>query len=85
MPTKRPISDLHNYDEVLQDVKNGEPVFFTQNGKPRYVILDIEEYEKINVTLRLMSELEKGERSARENGWIDFAEIEREFSSDTKE
>ena len=85
MPTKRPISDLHNYDEVLQDVKNGEPVFFTQNGKPRYVILDIEEYDKINATLRLMSELEKGERSARENGWIDFAEIEREFSSDTKE
>ena len=85
MPTKRPISDLHNYDEVLQDVKNGEPVFFTQNGKPRYVILDIEEYEKINATLRLMSELEKGERSARENGWIDFAELEREFSSDTKE
>ncbi len=76
---------MHNYDEVLQDVKNGEPVFFTQNGKPRYVILDIEEYEKINATLRLMSELEKGERSARENGWIDFAEIEREFSSDTKE
>ena len=25
-----------------------------------------------------MSELEKGEQSARENGWIDFAEIERE-------
>ena len=81
MPTKRPISDLHNYDEVLQDVKNGEPVFLTQNGKPRYVILDIEEYEKINATLRLMSELEKGERSAREKGWIDFTEIEREFAS----
>lgn len=80
MPTKRPISDLHNYDEVLQDVKNGEPVFFTQNGKPRYVILDIEEYEKINATLRLMSELEKGERSAREKGWIDFSGIEKEFA-----
>ena len=85
MPTKRHISDLHNYDEVLQDVKNGEPVFFTQNGKPRYIILDIEEYEKINATLRLMSELEKGERSAREKGWIDFSEIEKEFSSGTKE
>ena len=85
MPTTRPISDLHNYDEVLQDVKNGEPVFLTQNGKPRYVILDMEEYEKINATFRLMSELEKGERSAREKGWIDSAEIRREFSSDTKE
>ena len=28
--------------------------------------------------MRLMSELEKGEQSAREKGWIDFAEIERE-------
>ena len=80
MPTTRPISDLRNYDEVLRDVKNGEPVFLTRNGKPRYVILDMEEYEKINATLRLMSELENGERSAREKGWIDFSEIEREFA-----
>lgn len=80
MPTTRPISDLHNYDEVLQDVKNGEPVFLTRNGKPRYVILDMEEYEIINATLRLLSELEKGEHSVRENGWIDFSEIEREFA-----
>lgn len=27
-----------------------------------------------------MSELENGERSARENGWIDFSEIEKEFA-----
>lgn len=59
MPTTRPISDLHNYDELLRDVRN---------GKPRYVILDMEEYEKINATMKLMSELEKGERSARGKG-----------------
>lgn len=85
MPTTRPISGLHNYDEVLRDVQNGEPVFLTRNGKPHYVILDMEEYEKINATLRLMSELEKDEHSAREKGWIDFSEIEKEFSSGTKE
>lgn len=28
-----------------------------------------------------MSELEKGKRSAREKGWIDSAEIERECAS----
>jgi hypothetical protein len=27
-----------------------------------------------------MSDFEKGERSAREKGWINFAEIEREFA-----
>ena len=32
-----------------------------------------------------MSELEKGEHSEQEKGWIDFSEIEREFSSDAKE
>ena len=40
----------------------------------------MEEYEKTSATLRLMSELEKGERSAQEKGWIDSAEIEKEFA-----
>lgn len=59
--------------------------FLTKNGRGRYVILDIEEYEKIRATLKLMNELEKGERSAREKGWIDFSEIEKEFANDTKD
>lgn len=70
---------------MLRDVDGGEPVFLTKNGRGRYVILDIEEYEKIRATLKLMNELEKGERSARENGWIDFSEIEKEFANDIKD
>lgn len=85
MPSIKPVSDLRNYTEVLRDVDGGEPVFLTQNGRGRYVILDIEEYEKIRATLKLMNELEKGERSARENGWIDFSEIEKDFANDIKD
>lgn len=85
MPSIKPVSDLRNYNEVLRDVENGEPVFLTKNGRGRFVILDIAEYEKINATLKLMSELEKGERSARENGWTDFSEIEREFADDIQD
>lgn len=85
MPSIKPVSDLRNYTEVLRDVDGGEPVFLTKNGRGRYVILDIEEYEKIRATLKLMNELEKGERSARENGWIDFSEIEMEFANDIKD
>ncbi len=85
MPSIKPVSDLRNYTEVLRDVDGGEPVFLTKNGRGRYVILDIEEYEKIRATLKLMNELEKGERSARENGWIDFSEIEKEFANDIKD
>ena len=68
MPSIKPVSDLRNYNEVLRDVEGGEPVFLTKNGRGRYVILDMEEYEKITATMKLMSELEKGERSAREKG-----------------
>ena len=85
MPNIKPVSDLRNYNAVLNDISEGEPVFLTKNGRGRFVILDIDEYEKINATLKLMSELEKGERSARENGWIDFSEIEKEFADDIQD
>ena len=49
------------------------------SGSPE--ILDMEEYEKINAILRLMSELEKGEHSSREKGWIGFSEIRKKFAS----
>ena len=85
MPSIKPVSDLRNYNEVLRDVEGGEPVFLKKNGRGRYVILDMEEYEKITATMKLMSELEKGERSAREKGWIDFSEIEKEFANDIQD
>lgn len=85
MPSIKPVSDLRNYNEVLRDVENGEPVFLTKNGRGRYVILDIDEFEKIKAELKLMSELEKGERSAREKGWISFSEIEKEFANDIQD
>lgn len=30
----------------------------------------IDEYEKLNATIKLFSELAKGEKSAKEKGWI---------------
>lgn len=77
MPSIKPVSDLRNYTEVLRDVDSGEPVFLTKNGRGRYVIIDIAEYEKINATLKLFSELEKGEQSARENGWVKSDDVKR--------
>ena len=47
MPNIKPVSDLRNYNEVLNDIAVGEPVFLTKNGRGRYAILDIKEYEKL--------------------------------------
>lgn len=63
MPNIKPISDLRNYTEVLNDVAEGSPVFLTKNGRGKYAILDIREYEKLHARIRLMDELEKGRRS----------------------
>ncbi len=84
MPSIKPVSDLRNYNEVLRDVEDGEPVFLTKNGRGRYVILDIDEFEKITATLKLMSELEKGEQSAREKGWIKSEDVKRMLHRDKR-
>jgi prevent-host-death family protein len=77
MPVIKPVSDLRNYTEVLRDVVNGEPVFLTKNGRGRYVIQDIAEYEKTAASVRLLSELAKGKRSGEENGWLSIDHVEK--------
>ena len=60
MPNIKPISDLRNYSEVLRDVAIGSPVFLTKNGRGKYAIVDIADYEKNEATLQLFHELTKG-------------------------
>lgn len=75
MPNIRPVSDLRNYAEVLKEISFDEPVFLTKNGRGRYAIVDIEEYEKIKAIIKLMEKLAEGEKSAKENGWLSIDEV----------
>jgi len=61
MPNIKPVSDLRNYNNVLRSCQIGEPVFLTKNGRGRYVILDIEEYEKQQAVMKLLSKLSEAE------------------------
>lgn len=82
MPNIKPISDLRNYNSVLQDVAVGSPVFLTKNGRGKYAIVDIseqEEYEKVKAKLKLLNELEKGRRSGEERGWHTHEEVLKHF------
>lgn len=76
MPNIKPVSDLRNYNEVLRDISVGEPVFLTKNGRGKYAIVDMEEYEKTQAVLKLMGELARGEQSGKDKGWVDIAEVE---------
>ena len=77
MPNIKPVSDLRNYNEVLRDIAVGEPVFLTKNGRGRYAIVDITEYERTKAIVRLMGELNKGETSAKADGWKGISDVEK--------
>jgi len=76
MPNIKPISDLRNYGAVLHDVSVGAPVFLTKNGRGKYAIVDIKDYEKTQATIRLMNELAKGRKSGEEEGWLTLEAVE---------
>lgn len=85
MPNIKPISDLRNYSEVLHDVDVDAPVFLTKNGRGRYAILDIRDYEKTQATLKLMNELARGRKSGETEGWLTPEDVRAHFEERANE
>ena len=56
-----PVSDLRNYNEVLKNCQIGEPVFLTKNGRGRFVVMDIEDYERDKAEKKLLEKLHEAE------------------------
>ena len=79
MPCIVPVSDLRNYNEVLQKVSEDAPVFLTKNGRGCYVVIDIKEYERMIAERKLRHALEEGERSAEQKGWMMAADIRKKY------
>ncbi|MGI6099130.1 MAG: type II toxin-antitoxin system prevent-host-death family antitoxin [Lentisphaerae bacterium] len=70
MLTIKPVTELRNYNKVLREVTEDQPVFLTKNGHGRFAIVDIRAYERLRAELELMSALAEGEESVRKDGWI---------------
>ena len=77
MTAIKPISDLRNYNEVLKNCVNGNPVYLTKNGHGKYVILEIEEYDRQKAQIELLKALAEGEADAKENGWHTVEDLEK--------
>ena len=72
-----PVSDLRNYNTVLEQVSAGSPVYLTVNGRGRFTIRDIaddEELEKAKAMLRL----------GEEEGWVSEDDVRAHFHSKRK-
>ena len=63
MPNIKPVSDLRNYSDVLHDV----------------TALDMQDFEKMQATLRVMNELAKGRKSGEEKGWLTLENVEEQL------
>ena len=76
MPNILPVSDLRNYNEVLKNCQAGEPVFLTKNGRGRFVVLDIEDYEKDRAEKKLLMKLQEAEDAVKDGeGWLSLDEL----------
>ena len=53
-----------------------QSVYLTRNGKGVYVIMDINELDRLKASVQLLSKLEEGEQSARKNSWLTADEVE---------
>ena len=71
-----PVSDLRNYNEVLKNCRKGEPVDLTTNGKGRFVVMDIEDYERERAEKKLLVKLQEAEEAVKEEKeWLDLNEL----------
>ena len=80
MPNIKPVSDLRNYNEVLKDIAEGSPVFLTKNGRGKFAIMDIEEYEKNQATIKLLSKLIEAENRVKSNeDWMSEDQVKEKL------
>ena len=80
MPNIKPISDLRSYTAVLDEVAQGSPVVLTKNGRGRYVIQDISDYERYEAEKTLLAQLDYGKRVADERGILTTEQVRGAFS-----
>ena len=62
----KPVSDLRNYNSVLEKVEEGNPVYLTKNGNGEYVIYDIKD------------QLE-GRESGEKEGYISIEDLRKKY------
>ena len=71
-----PVSDLRNYNEVLKNCHKGEPVYLTKNGRGRFVVMDIEDYERDRAEKKLLMKLQEAEEAVKDGeGWLNLDEL----------
>lgn len=68
MEVIKPSSVLRDYNKVIDEVKDGEPVVLTKNGVGKVVMVNYDEWQRKQAEIWLLTELNRAE--------LDFGEGE---------
>ena len=79
MTNRRSLTDSRNYEDDLNEVQENNPVILTRNGREEYAIVRLEEYNQLNATVSILTNLEAGEQSSREKGWLSAKTVEEQL------
>ena len=71
MEAIRPSTILRDYNRVIDEVRDGEPVVLTKNGVGKAVLVNIDEWQRRQAEIRLLTELNEAELSFGEGEDID--------------
>lgn len=55
---------------MLRSCDHGATVYLTKNGRGKYVVQSLEDYEKLQASVKLLAELSKGVESYRKEGGL---------------
>ena len=70
----------HSYFTIrTTNVANAIINDMASNGKGRDAIMDIQDYERVMATIKLMGALETGRKSGEEQGWISSEQLKSEL------
>ena len=66
----RSITDLKNRTkELVREVsEGGQPMFITQNGKAKVVVMDVEQHDRLQETLAMLKILAQSQESLARTG-----------------
>jgi len=82
MPNIVPISDLRNYTKVLEQVDSGQPVYLTRNGRGKYMITRLDDYDREATIQELLQLIQEGTDSLEKDGGIPFEDVAKKFGFD---
>ena len=86
IPDVRPVSDLRqNMAEIMESIDTEKrPVILTKHGRGKYILMSIEEYNRISAIAELYKAIDEGIADIEEGRVSNFREFAKQLREDMK-